>query len=244
MNDYIRLPRLYVDQDFTPQGLITLSEGQNHYLRSVLRRNPGDGVRLFNGRDGEFSATLETLDKKAALARLVTPLKAQPAATPALHLLFAPIKKTRLEWLLEKAVELGATHLHPVITQNTELRTLNHGRVEMQLIEAAEQCERLTIPHLSPILPLKTVISSWNSTKNVIFCAERADSVPFIGKIIDKNDDIAVLIGPEGGFSAEENEYLTGQPVIQPASLGAQILRSETAVCMALATVAAARAKT
>ncbi|MBU0799644.1 MAG: 16S rRNA (uracil(1498)-N(3))-methyltransferase, partial [Alphaproteobacteria bacterium] len=114
MTDYIKLPRLYVDHELTAGHIVTFGEDQAHYLRAVLRQNPGDRVRVFNGRDGEYICTLDTVGKKAVTGTATDQLCAQPPAPLALHLYFAPIKKARMDMLIEKAVELGATHLHPV----------------------------------------------------------------------------------------------------------------------------------
>lgn len=226
MDDVIKLPRLYVDDDLVAGGTVTFGADQAHYLRSVLRRDPGDGVRLFNGRDGEWLATMAEIGKKAVTATVTQVLRAQPPAPAPLHLYFAPIKKARMDILIEKAVELGVTALHPVLTQNVEVRQVNEDRLRAQMIEAAEQCERLTIPALNPAAALKTAIPGAGP---LYACIERADA-----PLPDASGPRAVLIGPEGGFTAEERDFLLSCPGVVPASLGPLTLRAETAALAAL----------
>jgi 16S rRNA (uracil1498-N3)-methyltransferase len=226
-----KLPRLYVDRDLQPGQTLALPEAQAHYLRSVLRQVPGDAVRLFNGRDGEYKAVLDSVDKKSVTARCEILIRPQPEAAQPIHLLFAPIKKARLDFLIEKAVELGATHLHPIITQNTEVRTLNEDRLRLQIIEAAEQCERMDVPVLSPAQKLEDLPAFW-SGETILACIERHDAPP-----LKSESAHAILIGPEGGFTENETAFLGGLNFIRPVSLGPRILRSETAVCAALALI-------
>lgn len=225
-----KLPRLYVDAPLAAGIDIPLSPDHAHYFKTVLRRQDGDSFRAFNGRDGEWICTLEGLTKKSGMARPVTCLKPQGLDRAAIRLYFAPIKKNRMDWIIEKAVELGATDLHPVITQNTEIRDINAERVRLQMIEAAEQCERLDIPVLHPVQKLHDL----SMTQTILICIERHDTKP-VTEAIPKNGDIAFMIGPEGGFTATEIEWITKQPSWIPVSLGSQILRAETAACMVLA---------
>lgn len=211
-----------------------MAESQAHYLRNVLRRQSGDRLRLFNGRDGEYLAVLQAVGKALVTARCETGLKVQPPAPVPLHLLFAPVKKARLDFLIEKAVELGATHLHPVITRNTETRTLNEDRLHAQIIEAAEQCERLDRPVLLPPMPLESLGQAWPAGCLVLACLERKNA-PFIAQALSGvAGPRAALIGPEGGFTEEEALWLESLSFVRPVTLGARILRSETAACAAL----------
>jgi len=200
-----------------------------------MRRKPGDQLRLFNGRDGEWLATLETLDKKAAIAVPVRLLRPQPQQNRQVHLLFAPLKKARMDILIEKATELGVTHLHPVLTRNTEVRQINEDRLRAQIIEAAEQCERLDIPALVPIKDL-TALAGWDKTIPLYACIERREGLPLL-HVCKFGDTMAFLIGPEGGFSEDEAEKLAALPFISAVSLGDTVYRAETAalVCLALA---------
>lgn len=230
-----KTPRLYGEWPLTAQGEITFAPEQAHYLRNVLRQNPGDRLRLFNGRDGEWLAVLTALDKKTARAVPESVLIPQPDSPTAVHLLFAPIKKARMEWLIEKAVELGATHFHPILTQNTEARHLNEDRLRLQIIEAAEQCERLDIPTLAPLQRLEDNLATWDNTLPLYAALERHDA-PHVQNALTSGPT-AFLIGPEGGFTAEEKEKILGHNAIQPVSLGPRILRAETAALYVLSQV-------
>lgn len=233
MDDFIKLPRLYVDSDLSANAPVAFGADQAHYLRHVLRRNPGDNLRVFNGRDGEWLATIAEAGKKAVTAQAVRILLPQPAAGPAIHLFFAPIKKARMDMLVEKAVELGATHLHPVITQNTEVRQVNTDRLRAQIIEAAEQCERLDIPALADAAALRTV-----GGLTVFAAIERApDAPPLAAALTAHRGPCGLLVGPEGGFTTEEKRALGQNPDIVTVSLGDRTLRSETAVIFMLAAV-------
>lgn len=228
-DDYFKLPRLYVDAPLGLGAAAPLSADQAHYFKTVLRRENGASVRLFNGRDGEWLCTLQELAKKSGLAVAVEQIKQQPAMSPGVHLYFAPIKKTRMDWLVEKAVELGATHLHPVMTQNTEIREINEKRLRQQIYEAAEQCERLDMPVLCDTRKLYSLPVD----APMLACLERGETKP-VQDMIPPQGAVSILIGPEGGFTVAEAEWIAGQKNWQPVSLGPRILRCETAVCVAL----------
>lgn len=208
---------------------IILSEEHAHYLKNVLRRQDGDSVRIFNGMDGEFLCHLRDLGKKSGLAHAAELIRAQPSPRAPVHLYFAPIKKNRLEWMIEKAVELGATDLHPVITQNTEVRDLNIPRTEQQIIEAAEQSESMTLPRLHPVVKLSALTAG-----PILACLERADAKPLATALPPPGQPVSFLIGPEGGFTADEMKWINTQPHFTPVSLGENILRAETAACYVL----------
>lgn len=233
-NDYIKLPRLYVDQELQENGNLCFSKEQAHYLKNVIRKQPGDELRLFNGHDGEWLAALSTISKKDAQANIREQIAEQTKTTPEIHLLFAPIRKARMDFLVEKAVELGVTHLHPVLTQNTENRQINEERIQTQIIEAAEQCERLDIPVLHGPQKIEGLTNDWKNNITIYACIERDDS-PLLKNALS-GAPYAFLIGPEGGFTIEEKDFLSTHEFIKPVSLGAQILRSETAAILALST--------
>ncbi len=232
MADVIKLPRLYVDLELAPGALVAFSEDQSHYLRSVLRLSPGDNVRVFNGRDGEYLCAMAELTKKGASATAAERLLSQPPAPAALHLYFAPIKKARMDMLVEKAVELGVTALRPVITQNTEIRQINEDRLRAQIAEAAEQCERLDMPALHPAINLSALKPDGIP---VYACLERSETAPHLAAAL-RPGPAALLIGPEGGFTAEEINHLKALPGITPVTLGPRTLRAETAAIAALTT--------
>ena len=234
MDDFIKLPRLYVDHQLREGQSFDFTPDQAHYLRAVLRRNPGDEVRVFNGQDGEWICSLGEVGKKGASAIPTRQIATQPAAPAPLHLYFAPIKKSRLDFLIEKAVELGATHLHPVLTQNTENRHSNEDRLRAQIAEAAEQSERLDMPYLAPAQNLAAILT--NPAAPLYACVERAWDAPLLAAALQPGP-AALLIGPEGGFTAAETAQIRQAPAIRVASLGPLTLRTETAVCAALIAV-------
>jgi 16S rRNA (uracil1498-N3)-methyltransferase len=228
-------PRLYTPHPLQLRATVTLEAGPAHYLRNVMRRAEGDDVRLFNGRDGEFSARIEKLAKNAAHVLCVQKLLDQPPPPCPIHLLFAPLKKNRMDQVIEKTVELGVTHLHPVITERTEVRSLNTEKVTAQIIEAAEQSGRLDLPTLYPAVDLKTKLMQWDAKTSLFWAAEmEKDSAAALSQALKAS---AFLIGPVGGFSPREAEFLAAQPFIKPVSLGPRVLRAETAaiVCVVLA---------
>ena len=226
-------PRLYADHPFVVGRSVELSQEQTHYVRNVMRLEQGAMLRLFNGRDGEFTARITDLRKKTCLVELLEQVKSQPQPLPRLHLLFAPIQKQRMDMLVEKAVELGATDLYPILTQYGQVRKIKEERTQAQIIEAAEQSERLDLPVLHELCDLKTTIARWSADTPIYWAAERQDA-PILAP---HNSTNAFLIGPEGGFSDDECAFLSAQDHIQSVSLGDRILRAETAsfYCLSLA---------
>lgn len=235
-DDFFKLPRLYVDAPLGVDQTIPLSADQAHYFKTVLRRQDGDRVRIFNGRDGEFLCRLHNLGKKSGDAVAERNIKPQPAAIRPVHLFFAPIKKARMDWLVEKSIELGATDLHPVLTQNTEIRDLKTDRLQQQIMEAAEQCERLDLPRLHDTIKLQNINTALPTGATPIACLERGDTAPLSDRLTG-NGPVAILIGPEGGFTRDEAAWITEKANWLPTSLGPRILRCETAVCVALSAV-------
>ena len=231
MTDDTTSPRLYIQATLASGGAFPLPESQAHYARNVMRLGAGDSLRLFNGHNGEWRGDIVSSDKKAVIVKLAAQLRPQPATPPATHLIFAPIKKTQMEWMIEKAVELGATDFHPVLTQHTDMRHLNEDRLRTQIIEAAEQCERLDIPALHPLVTLDKKLQSWTGPK--IFAALERAAAPALAAPV--TGDIAFLIGPEGGFSTREKEMIAAHSSVSPVSLGTLILRAETAALKMLA---------
>jgi 16S rRNA (uracil1498-N3)-methyltransferase len=225
-----KLPRLYVPQDLRARGKIILPVPQAHYLLNVLRRKAGDQLRLFYDASGEFLATIEDISKKGCLVLLEEKTR-PPEDTLPITLYFAPIKRQRLEILLEKAAELGATHLQPIKTQHS-MDLGNIDRLQAIAIEAAEQCERLTVPKLAPLQDLKTLVGKWDPSLPLYWCLERAGE-PLLS-VLDASKPIALLVGPEGGFSQEEIDWLHTKSFVKPVSLGPSVLRAETAAMVAL----------
>ncbi len=226
VHSFFHLPRLFIPMPLTPAANLLLPEAQSHYLKNVMRRADGDAVRVFNGGDGEWTAILRHHGKRAVAIEVDTLIRAPEPILREVHLFFSPIKKDRNDMLVEKAVELGATHLHPVLFQRSNTRDIKIERVEAQIIEAAEQCERMDIPVLLPLQDLKKALVGWNGDMPVFAAIERIDAEglkPYTGSC-------GYIVGPEGGVSPEEIEFLSAKPFIKPVSLGPRILRAETAV--------------
>jgi 16S rRNA (uracil1498-N3)-methyltransferase len=231
MNEEItKSPRLYCQQSLREGDSLALTKEQFHYLSNVLRKAEGAPIRLFNGRDGEFTGELSYKSKKEVCLINLQRLRNQSEDFQKIHLYFPLIKKERLAFMIEKAVELGVTDLHPILTERTtHAKQYRRERVESHIIEAAEQCERMTIPNLYEPAPIEhcTFI---NPTYAAV---ERIADVP-IFKPEQKLKKIGVCIGPEGGWTADEIKYLANQPNIKQTSLGSNILRAETAALFML----------
>lgn len=228
------IPRIFVNTDLSETtGPFQVSDGHANYLSRVLRLSAGASVRVFNGRDGEWSCSLSTVGKKnflepVALLRLQVSLKE-------LHLLFAPIKKTRTDFICEKASELGVTDLHPVITEFTQFSKIRRDKLQNTTVEAAEQTERMDLPVVHEPVALDRALSSWDVSKQLLYCDEAGGSKPLATQLTDSEFEPAgFLIGPEGGFSPKEQEYLRSLDFVTPVTLGPRILRAETAVVSAL----------
>ena len=238
-------PRLYVDHDLATDARVELNGDQANYLRAVLRLRDGDRVLAFNGRDGEWSCAVELTSRKSCALRPRDQMRDQmrdQVEGRALHYLFAPLKHARLDYMAQKAVEMGASHLCPVITRRTQARSVNPDRLRANAIKAAEQCGILQIPEIAPPVALETLLSDWPSGRLLIFCDEDAEVADPIASLRAQgsNASLAVLIGPEGGFDKAERETLRRLPEALVLSLGPRILRADTAAVAALALVQAA----
>lgn len=241
MTDRARF-RLFVTSPLSPEAAVELPREQAHYLSAVMRARLGEPVLLFNGSDGEWLAEIEHLAKNAATLRVTRLTRAQ-APEPDLWLLAAPIKKDRVDWVAEKASELGISALWPIITRRTVVSRVNTDRLAAHLLEAAEQCERLTLPELKAPMPLDRALAAWEPERVLLFLDE-SGSGPALAEVVGSlppNVPMAVLIGPEGGFAPEEREMLARSPFAKPASLGPRILRADTAAIAALAIVQSLR---
>lgn len=210
---------------------IALSEGQARYLGTVMRRAPGDPLRLFNGRDGEWRAVIRAIGKRGAEADVAAPCRAQEAE-PDLWLLLSIIKRDALEWAVEKATELGCAQIHPVITARSQPARPAPERLRAIAVEAAEQCERLSVPLIHPPAPLESLLGRWPAGRPLIAAIERAEAAPMPQP---PAGPAALLIGPEGGFDPRELDAMRRLPFLVGASLGPRILRAETAAIVGLA---------
>ena len=226
--------RLFVDAALAAHAPVSLDTSQAHYLRRVMRRAPGDRIRLFNGRDGEWSATIESLASGGAVARADARLAAQ-APAPELGLLFAPLKATPTRFVIEKATELGAGLLQPVLTRRCRAGRVNVDRLRAHATEAAEQCGRLEVPQIMSPRPLDRVLSDWPPERRLLVCDPEAARPVGAALAGGGNASWSILIGPEGGFAPEERRLLAAHPAAVPARLGPRTLRAETAAAAALA---------
>lgn len=226
--------RLYVEADLAVGASIELDKPQAHYLRSVLRLQTGADVILFNGKDGEWVATLSALGKKDAQADLIEQIRKQEAS-PNLWLLFAPLKKSQTDLVIQKATELGVSRIQPTLTKHSNTEKFKVDRAETIVISAAEQCERLDIPKLSEPKKLESILESWPSDRTLFICAEAGPANAINDVFMDsREEDAAILIGPEGGFAISELEILSQHPFVKMIGLGPRVLRAETAVLSAL----------
>ena len=226
--------RLYIEDDLADGAVIGLSSDHAHFLRSVLRLETGRTVGLFNGRDGEWLAEIDGIGKGWASLTLRAKVRDQ-AASPDLWLYFAPIKRARLDFLVQKATELGASQIQPVITRRTVVERVKADRLRANVVEASEQCERLDLPAVGDPLPLAAALDRHPAERPVLVCAEFGDAPPMADVLSTLPDGgCTILVGPEGGFTGEEQASLAGRDGLYPVGLGPRILRAETAAVAAL----------
>lgn len=248
MKDHPRAEtRLHVAADLGPGAAVGLDEGQAHLLRSVLRLERGAHVALFNGRDGEWLGRIDGIGKGWASVELVDRLR-QQAREPDLWLVFAPIKRARLDFLAEKATELGVSALWPVFTRHTAVERVNEDRLRANAREAAEQTGRLSVPEIRPACDLSAALAAWPDGRRILLGDESGASPP-IAEVLGagmpgadaQEAPWAVLTGPEGGFARPELDRLRELPFVSAASLGPRVLRADTAAIAALAVLQALR---
>jgi 16S rRNA (uracil1498-N3)-methyltransferase len=232
-------PRLFLDAPLQADAEVTPDRDQANYLLNVLRLGDGDAVLAFNGRDGEWRMRLRMLSRKSALLVAVERTREQTGA-PDLHYCFAPLKHARLDYMAQKAVEMGASALAPVITRRTQATRVNLERLRANAIEAAEQCGVLSIPEILAEVKFERLIAAWPQERRLIFCDEDAPVAnPVEALRAAPRGPLALLIGPEGGFDPLEREALLRLPQVIRLSLGPRILRGDTAGVAALALVQA-----
>jgi 16S rRNA (uracil1498-N3)-methyltransferase len=223
------LPRLFVDQRLAEGAELRLDGPPANYLVNVLRLGPGARVKLFDDRTGEWLAEVGEAGKKRVTLAVTTHLRDREPV-PDLWLLFAPIKRGRIDWLVEKATELGVARLVPVLTRRTVVERLNLDRLRAHIVEAAEQCERTSLAELAEPQKLEALLSGW-PTDRILFFADEAGGEPLVAE----PGPAAILIGPEGGFTDEERKAIRALPQARPVSLGRRILRADTAALAAVA---------
>ncbi len=230
--------RLFVDRPLAAGVDVALDRAQAHYLRNVMRVQAGSVIALFNARDGEWRATLEAVGKNEAVCRPVEQARA-PAPEPDLWLVFAPVKRGPLDLVAQKATELGVCALQPVFTRRTAVARVNEDRLRAIAVEAAEQCERLSVPEIRAPLPLDRLLADWPLERHILLCDETGAGPPVAAALAaaaaPAGAPWAVFVGPEGGYAPEELDAIRKLTIVTPASLGDRILRADTAAIAALA---------
>lgn len=232
-----RTPRLYIEAPLGKEAVVGLDRGQAHYLTTVLRLKSGSRILVFNGRDGEWEAAIDA-QKRAPCLRVGARTREQTEPGD-LHYLFAPLKAARLDYMVQKAVEMGVSLLQPVLTRHGQVARLNTARARANCIEAAEQCGILNLPEIAEPEPLFPVLAARAPERCLIFCdedAEVADPLAALAKAPSRSA-LALLIGPEGGFAQEERTALLKLPNVIRLALGPRILRADTAAVAALALI-------
>jgi 16S rRNA (uracil1498-N3)-methyltransferase len=228
-------PRLFVEAPLAAGALLTLSPEQSHYLLTVMRRERGDAVLLFNGREGEWRATVAEARKRACGLAVEACLRRQTTLAD-LWLLFAPVKRQRIDLMAEKATELGVAVLQPVITERTVVERVNLKRLRAHAIEAAEQCGLLAVPALREPVALKPLLEKWQVERRILFCDEGGKARPALEALqSEAGGPWALLVGPEGGFTDAERRLLKEHGSVVPVSLGPRLMRADTAAATALA---------
>ena len=235
-----RTPRLYVSAPLASGAEVKLEPQQTNYLVNVLRLGAGAPVLVFNGRDGEFSASLATTSRKAAALAVGAQSRSQETP-PDIDYLFAPLKHARLDYMAQKAVEMGARRLRPVITRHTQVARVNEDRLRANAIEACEQCGVIWAPEIAPVEPLGDALKTWPAERLLVFCDEEAEQASPLDALASARADggVGLLIGPEGGFADDERAAILSAPRVLRLSLGPRILRADTAAVAALTLIQA-----
>ncbi|MDL2407556.1 16S rRNA (uracil(1498)-N(3))-methyltransferase [Rhizobium calliandrae] len=240
MRANFRMQRLFVVSDIRANAGIEADRDQFNYLANVLRMEDGAELLIFNGRDGEWKARVSFPSRKHILLTPVEETRAQPAPSD-LHYLFAPLKVGRLDYLVQKAVEMGAGLLQPVMTQHVQGKITNLDKLKANVIEAAEQCGILGVPDVAEPVKLADLLTRWPKERRIIYCDEGdagQNPLPLLAEVKEKH--LALLVGPEGGFSEEERMLLRGLDFVTAIPLGPRILRADTAAVAAMAVIQAA----
>jgi 16S rRNA (uracil1498-N3)-methyltransferase len=229
--------RLFVDAPLQAGAKIAVADEQANYLLNVLRMAEGAEILIFNGRDGEWRASIAAVKKRSCMLEVSELVRAQLGG-PDIDYLFAPLKRSRLDYMVQKAVELGVARLRPVITHRTIAERVNLDRMRANVIEAAEQCGVLRVPETLEPRKLEQVIAGWDATRRLVLADEEAEvASPLAVLNALPPGPLAVIIGPEGGFDAAERELLVSKPYVVRVSLGPRIMRADTAAVAILSLV-------
>ena len=235
--------RLYIEESLSAGASLTLEKEQSHYLVTVLRMGEGEAVLLFNGRDGEWAARIAEAHKKNCVLELTAQTRAQEPL-PDIWLLLAPVKRARLDFIAQKATEMGAAVIQPVFTERTVVTRLKDKRLQANAVEAAEQCGLVAVPEVREAEKLGALLAKWDEIapgRRILFCDENEGpgatraALEKLAADGAKGSPLAVLVGPEGGFSPGERETLRGRSDTLAISLGPRIMRADTAAIAALA---------
>jgi 16S rRNA (uracil1498-N3)-methyltransferase len=240
MRANFRMQRLFIDAPLSKGAAVEANADQFNYLANVLRMEEGAEILLFNGRNGEWKASLTFPTRKRILLSATEQTRPQPAPSD-LHYLFAPLKIGRMDYLVQKAVEMGAGLLQPVMTQHVQGKVSNLDKIRANVIEAAEQCGILGIPEVAEPIKLSDLLDRWPGERRIIYCDEGdagQNPLPLLSRIAEKK--LALLVGPEGGFSEEERMRLRSLDFVTAIPLGPRILRADTAAVAAMAMIQAA----
>jgi 16S rRNA (uracil1498-N3)-methyltransferase len=239
-----RLIRLHHAPIPPPGQRLSLEGTRAHYLRDVMRLKPGEAIRLFNAKDGEWRARAAEVDRRTLVLVIEDRLRL-PAAEPDFWLLFALLKRSATELVVQKATELGAARLLSLLTTRAVAHSINRERLAAIATEAAEQCERLSVPEIAAPAPLSAILSAWPASRPLIAAIEREERAHTPAELLPRlaGQPAALLIGPEGGFTAEERALLVSHPAVLPLSFGPRILRAETAAIAGLALFLLGRAE-
>jgi len=223
-------PRLFVDQPLGPDATPVIEGAAAHYLLNVMRQRPGAPLLLFDNRSGEWLGTIADAGKRTLTVRIERQTRTREAV-PDLWLCFAPVKKARLDWIIEKATELGVARLQPVITERTIVERVKGERLEARIIEACEQCGRTALPELAEPVKLPQLLKSWPAGRTLLFADEDGGS-PLT--TVAAAPPAAILTGPEGGFTSNERDLLLAHEAVRRVALGPRVLRAETAAIAAI----------
>ena len=232
--------RLFVADDLRAGAQIAVADNQANLLLNVLRLKQGDGLLLFNGRDGEWRAEIAETKKRAAVLRLVERTRPQEGG-PDIDYCFAPLKHARLDYVVQKAVEMGAARLRPVLTRRTQVSRLNLERMRANAIEAAEQCGILRVPEIEAEVGFERMMAEWPAERLLVFCDESAEIADPVAALraaaAEWAGKVALLVGPEGGFDEKERAMALRAPHVVRLSLGPRILRADTAAVAGMALI-------
>lgn len=227
-------PRLHLNATLAAGVELDLDRDASNYLFAVMRLGAGEACRVFNGRDGEWRAEVALANKRGGRLAIAERLR-PPAPPPDLWLLFAPIKKARTDFIVEKAAELGCRRILPITTRRTQSDRVNVDRLQAHAIEAAEQCDLVFAPEVAEPERLETALAAWDPRRALYFCDESREARPLSAAAKGKRAPAAILVGPEGGFAPDERRLLAGMLFVTPVALGPRILRADTAAAAALA---------